>query len=422
MTYPEALEYLYGLQRFGMRPGLETTARLCALAGNPERDLRFLHVAGTNGKGSTCAFLESMCRAAGHRTGLYTSPHLVSFRERLQVDRGLVDEATVARWVGRLRDGWASAGGEEAPTFFEFVTVMALGWFREQGCQVVIWETGMGGRLDATNVVTPLAAAITNVGLDHQQWLGDTPARIAAEKAGIFKPGVPALTASTDPEVLDVLRAEAAARGTTLREVSPTGAEAAVARSAGLALSGEHQVANAALAVATLEAVRGGVRVDAEAVTRGLRSAQWPGRLQEVTWKGRRLVLDGAHNGPAFRVLGEALRARHGEGTWTLILGVLADKDPEVALRDLVPRAKRVVVVPVHTARGGDPEELAARCARATGAPVERAGDVEAALERVPPGETAVVTGSLYLVGEALDRLDGGSNSERALNDWSPRR
>src|SRR5881628_575066 len=243
MLYNQAIEFLYELRLFGAKLGLENTRKLAEMAGNPQQRLRFIHVAGTNGKGSTCAMLESIYRAAGLRVGLFTSPHLVSFRERIQVNRQLLSESDVVRLVAYLREqsragvspapeaerGCPTHGREATvepqeiptsagrldpygiqtrvvldrrdacPTFFEFVTVMALNYFAEQNCDLVIWETGMGGRLDATNIVTPLVSVITNIQFDHQQWLGHTLAQIAAEKAGIIKPGLPVVTATDAP-------------------------------------------------------------------------------------------------------------------------------------------------------------------------------------------------------------------------------
>src|SRR5919197_4648033 len=185
MTYSEAIQFLYDLRLFGLKLGLENTRLLAELAGNPQEPLRFIHVAGTNGKGSTCAMLESIYRAAGLRVGLFTSPHLVSFRERIQVNRQCISQEDVVRLVNELRQRSSagfqpagSAGVAAHPTFFEFVTVMALRYFAEQRCDLVIWETGMGGRLDATNIVRPLASVITNVHFDHQEWLGHTRAEI----------------------------------------------------------------------------------------------------------------------------------------------------------------------------------------------------------------------------------------------------
>src|ERR1700690_1129305 len=174
MSYAEAIQFLYGLQIFGANVGLENTRKLAALAGNPQEKLRFIHVAGTNGKGSTCAMLESIYRAAGLRVGLFTSPHLISFAERIQVGRKLIEREDVARLTDEIRRAMAGLGEEARPTFFEAVTVMALKYFVEQKCDLVVWETGLGGRLDATNIVPPLATVFTHVQLDHQKWLGQT--------------------------------------------------------------------------------------------------------------------------------------------------------------------------------------------------------------------------------------------------------
>src|SRR5712692_3482861 len=248
MTYAEAIHFLYGLRVFGAKFGLENTIKLAALAGNPHHHLRFIHVAGTNGKGSTCAMLESIYRAAGLRVGLFTSPHLVAFGERIQVNRRLIGESEVVRLVGQMLElldqGWGKLedgkhpssrdgsvpepdprgpGGPRSathPTFFEVVTVMALRHFLEQKCDLVIWETGLGGRLDATNIVTPLASVITNIQFDHEEWLGGSLERIAFEKAGIIKPGVPVITAAEGPEPLDVIRRAAQERRSPLTVVS----------------------------------------------------------------------------------------------------------------------------------------------------------------------------------------------------------
>src|SRR4051812_6103736 len=196
MRYQEAVEFLYQLQQFGANFGLERAFKLAELAGRPQEKLKFIHVAGTNGKGSTCAMLESIYRHAGYKTGLFTSPHLISFAERIQVNRQLIPEPEVARLVAEMRDLLEQLPEGDHPTFFEVVTIMALKWFAEQKCGIVIWETGLGGRLDATNIVTPLASVITNISLDHEKWLGHTLSEIAREKAGIIKPGVPVFLGS----------------------------------------------------------------------------------------------------------------------------------------------------------------------------------------------------------------------------------
>src|SRR6266704_1538085 len=220
MTYAEAIQFLYDLRLFGAKFGLENTIKLAALAGNPQDRLRFIHVAGTNGKGSTCAMLESIYRAAGLRVGLFTSPHLVSFGERIQIDRQVIAADEVARAMSELQPLLETSPRDAHPTFFEVVAVMALRYFAEQKCDLVVWETGLGGRLDATNIVTPLASVITNVQYDHQKWLGETLASIAAEKAGIIKPGIPVITATDEPEALQVIRETAGAQSSPLTVVS----------------------------------------------------------------------------------------------------------------------------------------------------------------------------------------------------------
>src|SRR4026208_1262791 len=219
MTYSEAIKFLYGLQLFGARLGLENTRKLAESAGNPHEQLRFIHVAGTNGKGSVCAMLESIYRAAGLRVGLFTSPHLISFRERMQINRELISEAEVITQVRQVQKLLVSFSSESHPTFFEIVTIMALRYFAAKQCDLVIWETGLGGRLDATNIVTPLASVITNVQLDHEKWLGHSIEQIAAEKAGIIKRGVPVLTAAQEP-ALSIISKTAHANSSPLHVVT----------------------------------------------------------------------------------------------------------------------------------------------------------------------------------------------------------
>lgn len=421
MTYPEALGYLSGLQRFGMRPGLETTRRLASAVGDPQSVLRFIHVAGTNGKGSTCAYLASVYREAGLRVGMYTSPHLVTFRERMQCDGEKVGEKEVARWVEKTRE--ASEGLGLSPTFFEAVTVTALQWFRERGCDLVVWETGMGGRWDATNIVLPEVSVITHIGFDHQQWLGNTLALIAGEKAGILKSGVPAVTGVEEPEALEVIRREAEKVGALLREVGGGSPERARVARMRLPLAGEHQEANAAVALATVEVLASRWAVGEAVVMRGLEQATWPGRFDRRQRGATTWVLDGAHNASAFKVLGQALAREYPGRRYALVLGMLADKDPGGVVEGLLPGASRVVVVPVSTARGALPEDLAQLCGEGMpGLRVGRAGSGWEAMEQMErEGETLVVlAGSLYLVGEVLQVLEGGTNSERSLNEWRP--
>ncbi len=426
MFYPEAIQFLYDLRLFGAKFGLENTFALAARAGNPQDRLRFIHVAGTNGKGSTCAMLESIYRAAGLRVGLFTSPHLVSFRERIQVNRRLIGEDDVVRLVEALRPLLRHFPDGHHPTFFEVVTVMALKYFDEQHCDLVIWETGLGGRLDATNIVAPLASVITNIQLDHQQWLGDTLSQIAAEKAGIIKPGVPALTAVEEPEALAVIEHAAREKSAPLKII---GRDAALrrpdsaARCPYLSLAGEHQKLNAALALAAVEILQGQIPVAEEKIHAGLANVVWPGRLQLVTRaSGQKILLDGAHNPAGARTLGETLKKTFPAAKPTLILGVLQDKDWQHICETLASQAVRIHTVPVASERSANPAELAAACRKMNpSAEIVAGHSLADALDKSAGDGFVIITGSLYLVGEALELLglSPTGNAERGLNEWA---
>jgi len=428
MTYAEAIRFLYDLRLFGAKFGLDNTLKLAALAGNPHERLRFIHVAGTNGKGSTCAMLESIYRTAGLRVGLFTSPHLVSFRERIQANRQLIPESEVVRLVRELQPWLREFPDDHHPTFFEAVTVMALAWFAGQNCDLVIWETGLGGRLDATNIVMPLASVITNIALDHQQWLGDTTVKIAAEKAGIIKPGVPVITATDDPEALAVIERIAKANQAPLTVVS--GRDAALRRPDSAArcclpLAGEHQQTNAALARATVAGLRKQIPVSDESIRAGLESVQWPGRLQLIqSPDGRKFLLDGAHNIAGAKALRSALETHFGGMRHTLVLGVLQDKDWQSICQRLAPLAEKIVTVPVASERTTGAPELAAACRTVNpAAEVSACAGLDDALKKIAADPLVVITGSLYLVGEALEilGLSPAGTAERELNEWQPR-
>lgn len=418
MTYAESIQFLYGLRLFGAKLGLENTRQLAALAGNPQEQLRFIHVAGTNGKGSTCAMLESIYRAAGLRVGLFTSPHLVSFRERIQVNRELISEAEVVRLVGEMQPRLAMFPVAYHPTFFEVITVMALQFFAERRCDLVIWETGLGGRLDATNIVTPLASVITNIGLDHQQWLGDTLAEIAREKAGIIKPGIPALTATHAPEALAVIERVAREQGSSLTTITPHHASHLTQHP----LAGEHQRLNAALALATVETLQAKIPVTAAQIQAGLTGVDWPGRFQILHRPGgRTIVLDGAHNPAGVEALALALQAQFPNVRPTLILGMLADKDWRPMCARLASLAGGAFTVNVGSNRSALAEDLAAACREQLPQASEVCASLSEALARTESDSLVVIAGSLYLVGEVLELLGlaaTGSASERGLNEW----
>jgi folylpolyglutamate synthase/dihydrofolate synthase len=389
MNPSEALEWLYSTQLFGIKLGLENTRRLLAAVGHPEEQCRFLHVAGTNGKGSVCAMLDSILRAAGHRTGLYTSPHLVDFRERIRVNGVEIPESAMARILTQLRD--CTSEWSHAPTFFELATVLALRHFADEGAEFVVLETGMGGRLDATNAVTPIVSVLTPIAMDHSQWLGGTLEAIAAEKAGILKSGVPAVSARQEAEVSAVIEDRAAQIGAPLQIV-----DAPIPEDWSVRLAGSHQRANAALAVATIRAAK--IDVPVSAMEHGLARVEWAGRFQRVG----NFVLDGGHNPHAAERLVATWREVFGDQKATVIFGALEDKDYATMLRLLGAIAKEIWVVPVKSMRS---TEVSA---------IERASPVEtrafpdlrdALAEAGALDEPLLITGSLFLVGEALEIL-----------------
>jgi dihydrofolate synthase/folylpolyglutamate synthase len=427
MTYPEAIRFLYDLRLFGAKFGLENTLKLAALAGNPQHKLRFLHVAGTNGKGSTCAMLESIYRAAGLRTGLFTSPHLVSFAERIQVNRRRISESDVVRLVASLQPLFNEFPEDQHPTFFEAVTVMALRYFAEQNCELVIWETGLGGRLDATNIVTPLAGVITNIGIEHSEWLGDTIEKIAREKAGIIKPGVPVITAAQPGEGLEVITAAAREKRAPLTVVDQRQSGRPPLDRLALPLHGPHQKLNAATAVATVRALDRQIPVGEDALSQGLTTVYWPGRMQRVqTASGQTILLDGAHNPAGAEALRAALPAEFPGARPTMIFGVFRDKDSASMCRSLASLAGRILLTPVQSERTEDPFRLVAACREANpDSPVEVCVSLAEALAKSTRDPHLFIAGSLYLIGEAMELLrlaEAPGADEKSLNEWTGKR
>lgn len=407
MSADSHFQWLEAAQGRGILPGLDRMRRLLAALGNPETGLRCLHVAGTNGKGSVCAFAESVLRAMGLRTGLYTSPHLIRFAERIRICGKDADKSLIGEGIGRLMlatSGWKE---KEMPTYFELVTALAFDLFSRAGLDAVVLETGLGGRLDATNVAPKLACAITPIGLDHMEWLGNSLGSIAREKAGIFRRGIPAVTAPQDHEALDALREVAGSLGAPLRVV-----EQPVSDDLSLELAGSHQRWNAALALALVRA--GGFQPREEAITSGLSCVSWPGRFQRLVHKGREVILDGAHNPHAAANLVSTWREEYGDRPCVLLFGVLADKDCEGILSELLPLCSELVLVPVSSPRSADPSEFLKFTDYSHPVPTV-AGSLKEALEGIfasgqGGGAAVLVAGSLFLVGEALSLLSPGGN------------
>ncbi len=423
MNYCKTIEFLYDLRWFGAKFGLENTFKLAALAGNPQNQLRFIHAAGTNGKGSTCAILESIYRAAGLRVGLYTSPHLVSFRERIQVNRQLISESEVIRLVAEMREFLKDFPPDHHPTFFEAITVMALRYFAEQKCGLVIWETGLGGRLDSTNIVTPLASVITNIQYDHQKWLGETLASIATEKAGIIKPGIPVVTAVDAPEALAVIQETALRQHSPLTLVTPVHTQHPPLDALQIPLLGWHQRMNAAVALAAVHALQAQLPVSDAAVRQGLLKVQWPGRLQLVERSaGQKILLDGAHNSSGVTSLRAAIEEHFPNTKPTFVLGILEDKDWDLMCEILAPLASRIFCSPVRSERSAKPDQLREAC-RLTNpdADVVACASLEEALNLTANDPFVVIAGSLYLIGETMELMHlapAPSNDEKGLNEW----
>jgi dihydrofolate synthase/folylpolyglutamate synthase len=403
LNYKEALAWLYGLQRFGIKLGLENIRRLMAeccsgpaLAAASASTPKIIHVAGTNGKGSVCAMIDSICRAQGYRTGLFTSPHLVTFRERIRVNGEMIPENAVAEGLSMLRD--FTADWDPHPTFFEITTALALNYFSKANFDVLVLETGIGGRLDATNAVQPDVAVITSIGFDHEEWLGQTLAEIASEKAGIIKPGTLVVCALQQPEAEKVIRARASECAATLEIVASPYDKTPIA------LAGEHQKQNAALAVAALRAAR--IDVDQTSISRGLANVEWPARFQK--WNERTIV-DGAHNPAAARALVQTWREVFGDQKATLVLAVLSDKDLRGICDALAPIAGCVVLPKIRSERAAAPEDLASALSSITPSlPHSIAPSVAEALDvaRAKPNPI-LITGSLHFAGEVLAHLRG---------------
>jgi len=413
VNYSEALAWLYSLQRFGIKLGLENIRRLIAelnlgpgsarasraVSGAPPEActaLRVIHVAGTNGKGSVCAMIDSICRAQGYRTALFTSPHLVTFRERIRVNGEMISGDAVADALTKIHDlvrDW-----DPHPTFFEITTALALKYFSEAKLDIVILETGLGGRLDATNAVQSNVSVITPIALDHQKWLGDSLEKIAAEKAGIIKPKVPVVSAPQKKEVEIVLRQRATECGSAIEFVT------APYEQHRISLPGAHQKLNAALAIAALR--REKIDIDDSAIAQGLATVDWPARFQR--WD-ERTIIDGAHNPAAAHVLAQTWREVFGGQRATLVLAILSDKDFQEICEGLAPISDSVLLPKIRSERAAAPEELAQVLSTITPSlPYSITPSIADAIDQARAKPNPILlTGSLHFAGEALAYLRG---------------
>jgi dihydrofolate synthase / folylpolyglutamate synthase len=403
----DPLQYLFGLEQFGIKFGLDNISAIVATLGHPERTFRCVHVAGTNGKGSVTAMVDAALRAAGHRSARYTSPHLVDLAERFVIDGRPVADDTLVAAVADVRDaidGLRADGGLEVqPTFFEVTTAVAFELFRRAQVEVAVLEVGLGGRLDATNVVSPMATAIVSIGFDHQAYLGRTLRAIAFEKAGIIKPGVPVVIGKLDAEALDAIAMVAHERNAELVETAATDVD-----NFAVGLAGAHQRGNAAVALSLLTLLdRLGVAVPARAIADGLAHTDWPGRLDRRRLPdGREALLDAAHNPAGAAALASYLHEQD-EAPRPLLFAAMRDKDVDGMFAALLPSVSHLVITRASNTRSAEPAALA-EVARAI-AP-ELSITIEASLDealaiawRLSP--RIVVAGSIFLLGDVLKRL-----------------
>ncbi|MDN5325645.1 MAG: dihydrofolate synthase / folylpolyglutamate synthase [Moorella sp. (in: firmicutes)] len=429
MNYQETLEFLRQLTKFGFNLGLGRIKELMRRAGSPQERLRFIHIGGTNGKGSVSAMVASILQAAGYRVGLFTSPHLHSYTERIRINGQNIPEerlAALLTWFKPLLTAMV-AEGYEHPTEFEVSTAVALKYFADEGVDLVVLEVGLGGAIDSTNVIdASLVSVITNVGMDHMQYLGNNIAEIARAKAGIIKPGGIVVTATRWPEALEIISATCREKGATLyqvgrdvtwreRRVSLEGGEfdcrGLLATYEGLKvhLLGRHQLENAATAVAVIEAAirHHGLKVTPDHLYQGLAAATWPARL-EIMHREPMVIIDGAHNFDGAVSLRQALEEIFRYRRLILVLGMLADKEREKVVAELAPLASAVIVTRPNNPRAGNWQSLADRVRRYVGG-VEVIEAIPAAVKRAlalaGPSDLICVTGSLYMVADAREWL-----------------
>lgn len=400
MTYTEAIDWLFSTQMFGIKLGLDGPRRLLKeYLAHPAPGVKVIHVAGTNGKGSTCAMIDRIARSSGKRTGLFTSPHLIDYRERIQVSGIQISEEACADGLTELRAICERL--ETHPTFFEITLALAMRWFRERECEIIILETGMGGRLDATTAVEADIAVITPIGLDHTQWLGETLEQVAAEKAGIFVHGKPAVSSPQDEIARRVLEVEANESRSALEFITEP------LLGYGIALPGEHQKWNAALAVAAL--FKCGLALNADIIRDGLAKVSWPGRFERLEIDGRSIILDGAHNPHAAKVLAETWGTEFPGQKAALVFSAVSSKDIGGILEHLSPLASEIFICPVDTPRATPVEEIVAALP-ADAPPHRRFDHFEEAFEAAKKhGDPLLIAGSLFLVGEARAFLTEGA-------------
>jgi len=388
MGYKEAVDFLYALESKEYNLDLGNITGLLAKLGNPHEGLKYIHVAGTNGKGSVCAMLYSILQEAGYKAGMYTSPHLVRFSERIQVNNKEITNEEIAELFGKIKPFYT----EE--TFFEVVTAMAFLYFKEKKADFVVLEVGMGGRLDATNVITPLVSVITNISLEHQKYLGKTIEKIAFEKAGIIKEGIPVVTGA-EGSALDVIKEIAKKNNSKLSAISKP------LKKYSLSLKGAFQQFNANIAVKTIEVLNERYKLGIDSIKSGLLKANWPGRFEFI---GKNILVDCAHNPAGAKVLkNELLSIKDNYNHIILVVGILSDKDIKPMLDELVPLADKIIITRPKTSRAEEPENIAKFINREYIIIDDVKEAVKKAKSIAKEKDLIVVSGSIYVIGEAYE-------------------
>ncbi|MEW6087208.1 MAG: folylpolyglutamate synthase/dihydrofolate synthase family protein [bacterium] len=447
MTYEQTINYLYSLERFGIQFGLEKIKYLLSLLDRPQHSFKSIHIAGTNGKGSTSSFISSILKEAGFKVGLYTSPHLIDFRERIQVNGVLIPRKRLSKIVAKLMPLIEKTNSRMGHlTYFEISTAIAFEYFKEENIDFACIEVGMGGRLDATNVIKPLISVITSIGFDHTKELGNTLGKIAFEKAGIIKKNGILVCGVNDKEPLNVIKKICRIQNAKLYVINQnfTGTRYAVSLHLNgqefsykgiwgrlqrshvfkISLLGEHQIHNAALALAVIEILGRGVSRTAPAVNinldnirAGLKNTKWPGRFEIIRKGGRpfspAIIIDGAHNPPGACKLSEGLKTFFPGKKINFILGILKDKDIHGIVKEIMPLACKVIITSPHCDRACSPEELV-KIAGKYNKDMEAVYPIRKAIKRMrekirrgrqAAHEVICITGSLYTVGEARKEL-----------------
>jgi dihydrofolate synthase/folylpolyglutamate synthase len=437
MTYSEALTFLGEARRFGMKLGLENMLGLAKELGNPHNDLKFIHIAGTNGKGSTAAFCANVLKESGHRVGLYTSPHLIQLGERIQVNGIQISKERIAEGLELIKT--ISESKNLALTFFEIVTGLALWYFKNEKVDIVVWETGLGGRLDATNIVIPEVSIITRIAKDHTQYLGTELSQIAAEKAGIIKPKVPVVSAPQEKEVKKVIEKVAQEKSASLQIVgdnlaikdlnggsdfgdcrSPLQSEYRIRigdQSFSLGLVGSHQVENAGCAYLAMQVLKQkGWKISDDSIKRGLETVSWPGRFQFLS-KEPVIVLDGAHNPDGLKQVLKTWKEIVGSEKFHLVFGMVSDKDSTELTTLLAPFAKTVSCIKLTNERAMSPKDLLEKFNSVPHFSYENWSQAWPEVKERAKSCPTLIAGSLFLVGEALSTYENPKNMNLELNE-----